>query len=281
MKWSVLLSLLLLISPWTSGQLLYEIKSKDGLKTSYLFGTIHVIPEDQFILSPTLKKAFESSRTLAMEVDLNMDLATKVALAKETMLPDGQTLKDITTPEQYQTIYSYWEKHHGKNKRKFNRYSRLKPFFFSSLLLQENMKHSKSYEIEWKKLAHKQEKKTMGLESVHVQMQTINTVSLPDQVKMLMDGLNNTQEYDSMLSHYLSEDLAALYQDILKESEGFPNFLENFLNKRNRQWIPILEKQLEKEATFIAVGAGHLPGEQGVISLLKAKGFTITPHFAF
>ena len=96
MKWSVLLSLLLLISPWTSGQLLYEIKSKDGLKTSYLFGTIHVIPEDQFILSPTLKKAFESSRTLAMEVDLNMDLATKVALAKETMLPDGQTLKDIT-----------------------------------------------------------------------------------------------------------------------------------------------------------------------------------------
>jgi hypothetical protein len=163
------------------------------------------------------------------------------------------------------------------SKKKLKRYSRIKPFFFSSAMLQDQLKETKSYELEFQKMAEKRKKSTMGLESIQVQMETINAVSLEDQVSMLLDGINQPQQYEGMLQAYLAEDLDGLYQDIVSESEGFPNFIEDFLNRRNRNWIPVISSQVERGATFIAVGAGHLPGEQGVISLLRNAGYTITP----
>ena len=267
----------LLVSFLANSQLLYEIKSKNGQHTSYLFGTIHLMPKDKFNIDSTLTAAFNSSNMIAMEVDLNMDLAQKIELAKETILPEGKTLRDICTEAQYQLIYTYAVDSNGMSKKKFKRYSRLKPFFFSSALLQESIENTKSYELEFGEMAKKESKKTMGLESIQVQMQTINTVSLEDQVRMLIDGMKETQSYDAMLANYLSESIDALYVDIVTESEGFPDFVENFLNKRNTQWIPVITDQIERENTFIAVGAGHLPGPNGVLELLRAKGYRITP----
>lgn len=267
----------LLVSFFANSQLLYEIKSKNGQHTSYLFGTIHLMPKDKFNIDSTLTAAFNSSNMIAMEVDLNMDLAQKIELAKETILPEGKTLRDICTEAQYQLIYTYAVDSNGMSKKKFKRYSRLKPFFFSSALLQESIENTKSYELEFGEMAKKESKKTMGLESIQVQMQTINTVSLEDQVRMLIDGMKQPQSYDAMLSNYLNESIDALYMDIVTESEGFPDFVENFLNKRNTQWIPVIMDQIERENTFIAVGAGHLPGPNGVLELLRAKGYRITP----
>lgn len=259
------------------GQLLYTIQPKNGTSTSYLYGTIHMMPKDQFQLSSSLIKAFESCNTLAMEVDLNMDLSAKIAVAQQTILPDGKTLKDITSPEQYTKIVRYCMDSCGMSKKKLKRYSRLKPFFFSSAMLQDQLKETKSYEMEFQKMAEKGKKSTMGLESIQVQMETINSVSLEDQVSMLLDGINQPQQYEGMLGAYLAEDLDRLYKDIVAESQGFPNFIEDFLNRRNRNWIPVISSQVERGATFIAVGAGHLPGEQGVISLLRNAGYTVTP----
>jgi uncharacterized protein len=259
------------------GQLLYTIQAKNGTSTSYLYGTIHMMPKDQFQLSSSLVKAFESCSTLAMEVDLNMDLSTKIAVAQQTILPDGKTLKDITTPEEYAKIVRYCLDSCGMSKKKLKRYSRLKPFFFSSAMLQDQLKDTKSYEMEFQKMAEKGNKSAMGLESIQVQMETINSVSLADQVSMLLDGINQPQQYQGMLQAYLAEELDRLYQDIVAESEGFPNFIEDFLNRRNRNWIPVISSQVERGATFIAVGAGHLPGEQGVITLLRNAGYTVTP----
>jgi uncharacterized protein len=260
-----------------NSQLLYEIKSKNGQHTSYVFGTIHLMPKDKFNIDSTLASAFNSSSMIAMEVDLNMDLAQKIEVAKETILPEGKTLRDICTKDQYQMIYTYAVDSNGMSKKKFKRYSRLKPFFFSSVMLQESLENTKSYELEFGEMAKKGSKKTMGLESIQVQMQTINTVSLEDQVHMLIDGMKETQSYDAMLSNYLSESIDALYTEIVSESEGFPNFVENFLNKRNRQWIPVITDQIERENTFIAVGAGHLSGPNGVLQLLNAQGYSLTP----
>ena len=260
-----------------NSQLLYEIKSKNGEHTSYLFGTIHLMPKDQFNIDSALTAAFNSSSMIAMEVDLNMDLAQKIEVAKETILPEGKTLRNICTEAQYQLIYTYAVDSNGMSKKKFKRYSRLKPFFFSSVMLQESLENTKSYELEFGEMAKKGSKKTMGLESIQVQMQTINTVSLEDQVQMLIDGMKETQSYDAMLANYLSESIDSLYVDIITESEGFPDFVENFLNKRNTQWIPVITDQIERENTFIAVGAGHLPGPYGVLELLRAKGYSLTP----
>jgi uncharacterized protein YbaP (TraB family) len=71
--------------------------------------------------------------------------------------------------------------------------------------------------------------------------------------------------------------LNGLYEAVTAESNEIPDFNQNFLVKRNTNWIPIIEKQISKKATFIAVGAAHLPGENGVIQLLKSKGYQVVP----
>lgn len=258
-------------------QLLFEVKSKNGQHTSYLFGTIHVMPEKQFVLPEVLLGAIHQSNMLAMEVDLNMDFATKLEVAKQSILPEGKSLQDYTSTDQYKKIQQYALDSCGIRRKKFKRFSRLKPFFLSSLMLQEQLDKTKSYEIEFAKIAKEQKKTTMGLESIQVQMETINTVSIADQVTMLMDMIEVPQSYEVMLTHYLDENLDQLYQDIVSESEAFPKFNEDFLEKRNNNWIPVMENQLEKENTFFAVGAGHLPGEKGVLNLLKLQGYTIIP----
>lgn len=259
----------------TRGQLLYTIQPKNGNAVSYLYGTIHMMPKDRFQLSSSVIKAFESCSTLAMEVDLNMNLSAKIAMVQQTILPDGKTLKDFTTAEEYAKIERYCLDSCGMSMKKLKRYSRLKPFFFSSAMLQDQLKEIKSYEMEFQKMAEKGKKSTMGLESIQVQMETINSVSLADQVSMLLDGINQPQKYQGMLQAYLAEDLDGLYKYIVAESQGFPNFIEDFLNRRNRNWIPVISDQIERGATFIAVGAGHLPGEQGVITLLRNAGYTV------
>lgn len=277
MKSQILWFLFVSLVVGVKGQLLYTIQPSNGGNVSYLYGTIHLMPEEQFKLSPALISAFDACGTLAMEVDLNMDLTTKIAIAQQTILPDGKTLKDITTPEEYAQIVRYCLDSCGMTKKKIKRYSRLKPFFFSSAMLQDQLKNTKSYELEFQKLAEKAKKTMMGLESIQVQMETINSVPLNDQVSMLMDGIQNPQQYDGMLDAYLAEDLDALYKSVIAESQNFPNFIENFLNRRNRNWIPVIRSQIERSATFIAVGAGHLPGEEGVISLLRKAGYTVSP----
>jgi uncharacterized protein YbaP (TraB family) len=55
------------------------------------------------------------------------------------------------------------------------------------------------------------------------------------------------------------------------------NSQEALLDKRNQNWIPLIEKNITSKPTFIAFGAGHLGGKNGVVALLRAKGYTLTP----
>lgn len=274
-----LLLVALLGSFLANSQLLYELKRKDGKHTSYLFGTIHLMPKKDFKIQPKLQQAFDACKAVAMEVDLNLSLSDKIKMAQETLLPEQKTLKDVMTPEEYKRLVSYCKDSLDLSDKKFERYSHLKPFYFSSLLVQNDMKKSKSYEMEFNNMAKKKQKKTLGLESIQAQLQTINTVSVEDQVDMLMDALGQPLLFDEMLQAYLAENLDFLYVLVTQESNEFPDFIENFLNKRNRSWIPVIEKQMEMEPTFIAVGAGHLAGEHGVLNLLKLKGYEITPIY--
>lgn len=257
------------------GQLLYQIKG--GSTTSYLYGTIHLMPEEDFAIQKNLLSAFNSCSMLAMEVDLNMDLSTKLKMATEALLPEGKTLKDYLNSRDYIRLKAYCLDTLHFSEKKFEKYSRMKPFFFSSVLLEKELDEVRSYELEFNEMAKKSKKTTMGLESIEVQLQTVNTIGIEDQAKMLMEGLGQELLFDEMVKAYKAEDIEMLYDKIIQESASFPNFVDNFLNKRNTSWIPVIENQIKKEATFIAVGAGHLSGNKGVLQLLKDKGYEISP----
>jgi uncharacterized protein YbaP (TraB family) len=205
-----------------------------------------------------------------------MDLKTKLDAAQRSLLPNGKTIADITSPENAKKIRQFCIDSLHWKESKYVRMSRLTPFFLTSIILQDLIGKSKSFEVELNKLAEKNKMTTLGLETIQMQMDLVNEVRYEEQVKLLLEGLTtNNSEYTTMLNCYLKQDLNKL-GELMNEAELSPEFNANFLVKRNQNWIPQISKMVQEKPIFIAVGAGHLPGEQGVLKLLQEAGYTIT-----
>jgi uncharacterized protein YbaP (TraB family) len=275
----ILFSLCLIMGiPCTNAQLLWEISGNNLNQKSYLYGTIHVVPKEKFVVKPHVENAFNASTHLIQEVDLNLSTREMLLTAQSMTLPKGTTLLGLLGDADYMKLKSYCVDKLKMKKKKFKRYSKLKPFFFSSLLLVEQLGKTEGYEKHFSSLAKKANKTESGLETLQQQMNVVETITLKDQAQMLMGSLGSEMtEFNRLLEKYLSEDLNSVQQLIEEETDDMGSFNENFLVKRNENWIPQLEGFMTKESCFIAVGAAHLPGEHGVINLLKSKGYTLRP----
>jgi len=272
-----LLLYFLCLSGFSQAQLLYQISGNGLTEASYLYGTIHILPKDKFELSNSLKRAFDASTTIAMEVDLDMSGAEKIALAQKVMLPDGKTLKDFMAAQDYLQLKAYCIDSLQWSESKFERSSKLKPMFFSSVLIQENMSNMASYEMEFNKMAKKKKKETIGLETIEFQLGLFDQLPMQTQVDMLkQDYKSDMKSYDTLLACYLREDLETLGKLMAEETSAYPEFNELLLVQRNKSWIAPMRAQMQKESTFFGVGAAHLSGPDGVVALLRAQGFTVT-----
>lgn len=272
-----LLLYFLCLSGFSQAQLLYQISGNGLTEASYLYGTIHILPKDKFELSNSLKRAFDASTTIAMEVDLDMSGAEKIALAQKVMLPDGKTLKDFMAAQDYLQLKAYCIDSLQWSESKFERSSKLKPMFFSSVLIQENMSNMASYEMEFNKMAKKKKKETIGLETIEFQLGLFDQLPMQTQVDMLkQDYKSDMKNYDTLLACYLREDLETLGKLMAEEISAYPEFNELMLVQRNKSWIAPMRAQMQKESTFFGVGAAHLSGPDGVVALLRAQGFTVT-----
>ena len=272
-----LLLYFLCLSGFSQAQLLYQISGNGLNEASYLYGTIHILPKDKFELSNSLKRAFDASTTIAMEVDLDMSGAEKIALAQKVMLPDGKTLKDFMAAQDYLQLKAYCIDSLQWSESKFERSSKLKPMFFSSVLIQENMSNMASYEMEFNKMAKKKKKETIGLETIEFQLGLFDQLPMQTQVDMLkQDYKSDMKNYDTLLACYLREDLETLGKLMAEETSAYPEFNELLLVQRNKSWIAPMRAQMQKESTFFGVGAAHLSGPDGVVALLRAQGFTVT-----
>lgn len=261
----------------SQAQLLYKIEGKDLQKPSYIYGTIHIMPKKQFVISESITTALKECETLVMEVDINMDLKTQIDAAQRSLLPDGKTIADITSAENAKKIRQFCMDSLQWKESKYTRMSRLTPFFLTSVILQDLIGKSKSFEVELNKLAEKNKMTTLGLETIQLQMDLVNDVPYDEQIKLLLEGLTtDNSEYNNMLDCYLKKEINKL-GELMNDAELSPEFYSNFLVKRNQNWLPLISKLAQEKPIFIAVGAGHLPGEQGVLKLLQGAGYTVTP----
>lgn len=261
-----------------TNSIFWEISGNGIENPSYLFGTIHLIPEEKYFFPKYMENAVNSCKTLALEVDIiNMPLTDKISMAKRIMMPKDFQIKDYMTAEEYHKYKSLIIDTLGIKERKFNQMLKVKPLFSSAVLINELVENPVAYEEKLGDIAKKNKMNIIGLETMEYQLSIFEKVSLEDQVKeVFIKGAegNPIEEYNKLIDSYLSQNidtLAALSED---ETE-IENFKEDFLINRNKNWVPIISEQVKKEATFIAVGAAHLPGESGVINLLRKDGFTV------
>jgi hypothetical protein len=261
--------------------LLWKISGK-GLKApAYLYGTIHIIPKNDFFITDSTLSALNQAENVAFEFNLKkeMRLIPQLILMFKTRMRGDTTLSMLLSEEDYAFVKSKFT-----NKMIPMRFiERMKPMFISDLANQDFSKSNKaamtSYEMEFLSRAKTQNKKISGLETAKYQVGVFDKIPYQIQAEMLVAELKNgnksDKEYKRLVRLYKRQDLEMLGKMVLGE-EGVNGFNDILLDQRNRNWIPVMEKLMHKNRMFFAVGAAHLVGEQGVVSLLRKKGYQLT-----
>ncbi|MFK7920487.1 MAG: TraB/GumN family protein [Bacteroidia bacterium] len=257
--------------------LLWEIKGNGLKQTSYLYGTIHVIPKDSFFIDAPVSKRLKKADRLVMEMKLNM--GAMISAMRAMMLPKDQSLDQFLSVEEMAAVRSFML---DSISQPLPTFERIKPLMISEHFSSQYCMGAKqeSYEMYFSRQFKKMKKPISGLETAKEQMKYLDGVTMDDQIEGLLQIVNSPEEvceqYDQMLALYRQQRLGDLLTMTMGE-ETMEESLEGLLYERNRNWIPQLEKMMRKESVFIAVGAAHLPGEKGVIELLRAAGYKLRP----
>lgn len=263
----------------TTSSLLWEITGKKVKSPSYLFGTIHLISADKFYFPDQLSAKVKKTERLVMEIG---GLSDQIQMAHLLFLEEGN-LFDHFSPSQTDSIINYIEKNLSYDSIQVRTmFGRMKPIALMQLFTKKAFGESpRSYEMEFEKIAKAEELEIKGLESIEEQMAIFDGMTMEDQVEMVMSGIVDDEESDSLIAKlqetYLSQDIEAIYSFMEADSTSLMKYEDDILFDRNARWIPLIKKHIKKKRCFIAVGAAHLGGEKGVINLLRAEGYTVTP----
>lgn len=263
----------------TPHSLLWEISGKGLAKPSYLFGTFHLMCKDDVVFSNQLQKLLVSADEVYFEVDL--DDPNMMAETFSIMnMKDGKQLKDLLTEQEYKRLDSVLKQ---GSKLPLAMLSRMKPYLISSLIYTRFMKCSEQsgIDMELMKLAKKEKKPINGLETLTYQATLFDSIPYELQAKELMklvDSLDRTgKEFAKMEELYRNQDLEAM-ASMLNDAEITSGENKDLLlDQRNRNWVVKLKELMKDKSLFVAVGAGHLPGNQGVIELLRKEGYKVKP----
>jgi uncharacterized protein YbaP (TraB family) len=259
--------------------LLWEISGKGLKKLSFLYGTLHAICPEEFALPDAVKDRLKRTEQLSLEIDMD-DPNFMLELQKGAMMPNGGSLKSFYNEEQYKMISNHFASTMGIN---ISQVDGLKPFILSSMLIPQITEcKPESYEQALMTLAKEQGKEVIGVETVQDQFTAFDKLSQQQQALLLLESIEDLQkareQYREMVQLYLTQDLLGLEQQVKSNYKGdYALFEKAMLIDRNKNWIPVIEKEAKAKPTFFAVGAAHLPGDNGVIALLRKQGYTVKP----
>lgn len=262
-----------------NNSLLWEISGKDLSKPSYLFGTFHLMCREDIKFSENLKAALHSSDEVYFEMDLDDPANTLGAVFFMNMRGDT-TLKDLFSKDEYARLESFFK---DSLKMSISFMNKMKPMMLEALMYPKLMpcKNMSGIEQELMAMAMKDKKEIKGFETIEFQASVFDSIPYTVQAKELLKNIDSMASYkiffDSMLYIYKSQQLERIGGMMNDTSFGAAEDQDILLNKRNRNWVKQLETILPKKSIFIAVGAGHLPGENGVLELLRKNGYTVKP----
>lgn len=257
--------------------LLWQISGNGLEKPSWLFGTIHLLCPDDFELKQKVTDALGKSEQLVLELDFD-EPGLIASLQKYMYLPDSIKASDYLNDEEYTIVENYFSDSLGMS---FMMMKRIKPFFLISFTLFDFLDCAPvSMEEKLTQEARSEGYEVYGLETIEEQVGFIDDISIEMQAKMLLESITEYNEmktmFDEMILSYTSENINKL-NELMQEymSEEYAEVELGLLIKRNHKWIGSVKKFMHDRPSFIAVGAGHLIGEEGLISLLRKQGYTV------
>lgn len=257
--------------------LLWEISGKKLTAPSYLFGTFHLICKDDIPFGPQLKKALQSAKEIYMELDMD-DPATMMDGLKLMSMRNDTTLKKLFTEEEYKRVETFFN---DSLQMPIGMFQKMKPFFLEAMLYPKMLpcKTMSGVEEELMKMAKENKKPIQGLETMAFQAAVFDSIPYNEQAKELLKSIDSMETYKKyfagMVKVYKSQQLNKMAALFVDNEFGINDNQDILLDKRNKDWVIKLNIIMKKEPVFIAVGAGHLVGDMGLINLLRKEGYMV------
>lgn len=280
-----------------NAQLLYKISGNDLEKPSYIIGTHHLANVGFVEKINGVKEALTETEQVYGELkwDVMANPDSLKAMQERMMLSEGQTLKTILTPEQYKRLDAFMTAKMGagmSNPMVEAQMGKLTPMalvtqFQVLLFLMNHMGEfdpSSTFDQYFQAQAQKNNLPCGGLETMSFQAQVLyGSTPMERQVEQLMCLIDNeqfnVQMLEEMTKAFYAQDLDALKKamdvKLGTSCDSTPEEEAALIDNRNADWLSKMPAIMKQAPTFFAVGAGHLPGEKGVLQLLRNAGYTV------
>jgi len=268
-------------APSTPGLFLYEVRGKQG--TAHLLGTIHLGFGFDEVLTADARRRFDAASRVMTEADIGA--ADPERLLQAAMLPPERSLQRVLGEATWKKLLARMD-----TQIPAPLLDRLEPWLPTVMLGLEDLGHAlaelkpgaegRLMDVELMKEASDRGKQVSHFETVEEQIAVFDTISLDEQVQELARSLDEagSEQARALLLGFKAGDEKALSTALFDEAElaRSPGFYDRVLFDRNARWLPTIEREVEIGGAFIAVGAGHLLGERGIVASLKKKGFVVT-----
>jgi uncharacterized protein YbaP (TraB family) len=282
MRHSIVLVLLFISSTLFAQQnsLLWKISGHGLSSPSYIYGTIHSFDKRAFTFKLLAENYIKEAKSFGMEIKL--DELNPFSLMGQLQMPGDTTIKMLLTESEYATLEKILR---DSFQIELTMFGTIKPMFLVGLLEMptgETVETNSDFLDEYlMNQAKKLNKEVIGIETVEEQLHAVDLIPLKEQAKMLVDELINpdsAQPLQDLLDVYSIGNLDSLYS-YYQHGELSNTFNKALVLDRNHRMADRIDSIAQKKSIFVAVGALHLPGKEGVLNLLRQKGYTITPVY--
>ncbi len=257
-------------------------KVVDADTTIYLFGTIHLLPKGLDWTTPTMEAAMAASQALVLEVVLDKDPGRMAAImTKLQSTPGLPPLRDRVPPENRAAL------------ARLVKASGISPVYLDSLetwaaalalsssaLARLDLTHAEGAETQLNKVFAAARKPVSGLETAEAQMGFFDKLPEAAQRTFLAsvadDDADLQKEFRAMIAAWKAGDVRTIAVTFDEEAKLSPELTEVLLQRRNAAWAAWIDQRMKTPGTiFLAVGAGHLAGQQSVDALVALKGHKV------
>lgn len=292
MKRLSLIIAVLVVALASQAQLLWKVSGNGLGRPSYIFGTHHMAPSTMIDQIPGINAAIDGCDIVVGEIEKDslMSKEAQMKMANAMIAPTDSTLDMLYTPTEYAVIEKVFDKYFGAMGVKLAQMKTLKPNAISTQLqAMQAVKYFPNFDannlidIAVQDRANKAGRPSASLESLQEQIDLLFNAPLTEQAKNLLEACRQDaffQEQSSALAEaYMHQDLDKLMAVMTDATMGGESeeAMEALIYSRNRNWAEKLVKIMPERTCLVCVGAGHLPGPQGLLQLLRDKGYTVEP----
>jgi uncharacterized protein len=249
----------------------------------YILGSIHLLKKETYPLKKSIEDAFEQTKKLVLEIDLGSANQQKIQqlMLQKSISTDGTMLHQSVSNETYQAVAKR-AKELGIDIRVL---SPFKPWVIAMTmaaikLQQLGFDPSLGVDRHLAERAKQTDKPTAGLETAEFQLDLFDRFSAKEQELLLRQSMDEMDHIErnvtAIVQAWKSGDVGAVERHLLVGMRDYPEIHRKVIDDRNQRWLPQIENLLSRgENALIVVGAAHLVGKNGIIELLKDRGYRV------